>query len=279
MKCVRCNSQHIQKDGNHNGYQRYKCMDCKKRFDNGLYEGKHIIHFNTKIKATKYNKLTKENYCEKTNKISSELKKYLKYRIEYRNYKIPNDIYLDSETYTEEYVNEHYDDCMENFNRNMKKFSKLDYNDFNKYLLKFVKENGFKEIKDLKEVDDKQGIYILVLDEYKQVYIGCARKTDNTNIKKRIIQHWNKRKEFDRLIFGMKEKSILSIESFGALDTTRIFYKEIKNNLYQQEEKIVYEFNNIYTLNRVGGGINSEKDYLMRNHKLICSMKRRNFEN
>lgn len=30
MNCIKCNSEHIQKDGNHNVFQRYKCLDCKK---------------------------------------------------------------------------------------------------------------------------------------------------------------------------------------------------------------------------------------------------------
>ena len=52
MKCINCNSEHTQKDGNHNGMQRYKCMDCKKKFDFEEYKGNnsYIIHFNTKIK-------------------------------------------------------------------------------------------------------------------------------------------------------------------------------------------------------------------------------------
>ena len=33
MKCIKCNSERVQKDGNSNGKQRYKCLDCKKRFD------------------------------------------------------------------------------------------------------------------------------------------------------------------------------------------------------------------------------------------------------
>ena len=37
MNCIKCNSEHTQKDGNHNGFQRYKCLDCKKRFDYGKY--------------------------------------------------------------------------------------------------------------------------------------------------------------------------------------------------------------------------------------------------
>ena len=82
------------------------------------------------------------------------------------------------------------------------------------------------ETDDLNELAGKQGVYILVLDEYKQAYIGKSEAAGG--MKQRILNHWSKRKEFGRLLNGKVESSILSIDSFGALDTTRIFYKELK---------------------------------------------------
>ncbi|CAI3796766.1 hypothetical protein NKCBBBOE_01658 [Pseudarthrobacter sp. MM222] len=43
------------------------------------------------------------------------------------------------------------------------------------------------------------------------------------DIRTRIKRHWSGTKQFDRLIFGTKESSILSIDSFWPLDTMRIF--------------------------------------------------------
>lgn len=275
MKCIRCNSEHVQKDGEHNGYQRYKCIDCKKRFDYGIYENKieYITHFNTQIRKSDYNKLTRENYCTPTNKISSVCKKSLKFYMERLDYKIPNENYIDENTYTDKYVKDHYANCLYNYDLNIKYFSTLDYNEFDKYLKEFISKNKFKEVFDLREVNRKDGIYILVLDAYKQVYIGISN-----DIKKRILRHWSSRKEFDRLIFGKKEKSIISIDSFGALDTTRIFYKKINNfrEIYNQEYKLVEEFKDIYKLNRVAGGINAEENSAIRNLELIGSMNQRN---
>lgn len=274
MKCIRCNSEHVQKDGEHNGYQRYKCIDCKKRFDYGIYENKieYTTHFNTQIRKSNYNKLTRENYCTPTNKVSSVCKKSLKFSIERCGYKIPNEYYIDENTYTDKYVKKHCEDCLYNYDLNIKYFSTLDYNEFDKYLKKFISKNKFKEVIDLKEVNRKDGIYILVLDEYKQVYIGISN-----DIKRRILRHWSSIKEFDRLIFGKKEKSIISIDSFGALDTTRIFYKEIHNfrEIYNQEYKLVEEFRDIYKLNRVAGGINAEENSAIRDLELMGSMKQR----
>lgn len=276
MKCIKCNSEHIRKDGNHNGFQRYRCLNCKKSFVYGEYGEKieYITHFNTKIRKRDNNKLTRDNYCVPNNKISYVCKKSLKFAIERMDYKIPNDYYIDENTYTEKYVQEHYNECMYNYDLNIKYFSNLEHDEFDKYLKSFVLKNKFKEIIDLKEVNHIEGIYILVLDEYNQVYIGMSN-----DIKKRILAHWSDRKDFDRLLFGKKENSVLSIDSFGALDTTRIFYKEINHkNIDNQEYKTVEEFESKYSLNRVNGGINAEDDKNIRDLELIGSMKKRTLE-
>lgn len=143
-----------------------------------------------------------------------------------------------------------------NYQLNMKYFNSLNRNEFNEYLIKYMSQNDFIEIKDLKEYIGVSGIYVMVLDEYKQVYIGI---TDN-GIKERIKQHWNAKKEPERLIFGQAFNSVLSIDSFGALDTTRIFVKT-SGNLYAIENKIVDEFDKRFLLNRTIGGIGSTYTY------------------
>lgn len=92
---------------------------------------------------------------------------------------------------------------------------------------------------------------MLVLDQYKQVYIGISG-----DIKKRIQSHWRGRKSLERLIFGDVCSSGLSIDSFGPLDTTRIFYIK-SHSIYRLESKIVHAFNPVYMLNRTAGGIGS----------------------
>lgn len=97
-----------------------------------------------------------------------------------------------------------------------------------------------------------QGVYVLILDEYKQVYIG-----QSTNIKKRILNHWSNNKEFDKLIFGRVDTSVLSIDSFGFLDTTRIFVIPV-NDYYKLdliEHKLIKQIDGKYLLNRTAGGI------------------------
>ena len=143
MNCPKCSSDKVQKDGNHNGMQRYKCMNCNKRFDYGIYKGtnEYINHFNIKIKKNERNKLTRDNYCIPSNELDYKDKKNLRIADEFykinKRYpslcpqcfcNIPNEIYKDFDHYTDEYVESHYNECMENFDLNMNFFNLLGFN-------------------------------------------------------------------------------------------------------------------------------------------------------
>lgn len=131
----------------------------------------------------------------------------------------------------------------------MRFFESLDFNEFSDYIENQFRKFRLKKCIDLRELDSVSGLYVIVLDKYKQVYIGVS-----SNMKKRIIQHWNRKKTLERLIFGDICNSKLSIDSFKALDTTRVFYGEfMKPEIL--EEKIVKGFDSRYILNRIGGGI------------------------
>lgn len=144
---------------------------------------------------------------------------------------------------------------------NISFFEKLDTEKFNKALLALLKHRkNFIQIYDINELEKIKGIYILVLDNYKQIYIG-----QSTNIKQRILQHWRKTKEFDRLICGKIEDSVLSIDSFGCLDTTRIFVLETKTlwEIDNSEKTLIESINKKYLLNRTSGGIHGNSTFAM----------------
>jgi len=143
-----------------------------------------------------------------------------------------------------------------NYDLNMKYFNTLDFAEFDEYLTNFTKKHKFVEISDLTKLKGVSGVYILVLDKYKQVYIGISE----AGIAERIRKHWNDKKDPERLIFGQAFNSVLSIDSFGALDTTRIFVKT-DVPLHLVEYKYVEEFDNKYILNRTIGGIGSPFTY------------------
>ena len=245
----------------------------------------YITHFNTKLKKTDNNNLTRENYCVPSKKIDSKYKRIIKKATTFVKehnrppllcpscyYEFPNRIFEDEEHFSDTFIEKHYKDCMENFDLNMNYFTRLNFDKFNEYLLKFVKKKKFNEVDDLDILKDKKGIYILVLDNYKQVYIGISN-----SIKKRILQHWRTKKDFGHLLCGEVDTSVLSIDSFGALDTTRIFYKELKwyQDLDEYEERIVKEFKNEYMLNRISGGINGDDDSLSRFLKAQSTIHKR----
>lgn len=231
---------------------------------------KSIIHFGVLINNNKkYLKINREEYAKidkKNHSLSISKKQHERMKL-YANYdekfyqewsKSYFDNYLkvfEDETlttYTDNYCIKHQKDCLINYDLNMKFFNEIKYGDFERIISKLIRKfKKLREIKDLNSYEGKGGIYILILDEYKQIYIG-----QSNDIKKRILQHWTRRKEFFKLIFGKKETSVLSIDSFGALDTTRIFIYEIEN-LYEQlkiEEKITDYIPKEYLLNRTKGG-------------------------
>jgi len=186
-----------------------------------------IKHFNLNIFEKETNNISKDNYLNlKFKNRDNEFIEEQRKRIEY------------------------------NYDLNMKYFNTLDFVEFNEYLINFTKKHKFVEISDLSKYKGVSGVYILVLDKYKQVYIGISE----TGIAERIRNHWNERKNPERLIFGQAFNSVLSIDSFGALDITRIFVKT-DVPLHLGEYKYVEEFNNKYILNRTIGGIGSPFTY------------------
>ena len=167
-----------------------------------------------------------------------------------------------------------------NYDLNMRFFNTLNHNEFDEYTKKLYKKFGLKECIDLKSLDNVSGLYILILDKHKQLYIG-----QSNNIKKRIQQHWNRNMSLERLIFGTIIDSIISIDCFGALDTSRIYYIETTNSnlLYNLEEKVVSFTDIKYLLNRTAGGIGSPSSYTLDKKdaliSIVANKTKRNYVN
>ena len=162
--------------------------------------------------------------------------------------------YIDEEgsAYSECWCSEYRELCLKNYDLNMKYFSSLDKDSFNAELSSFLdKYSKFVNITNLQNFDDVEGYYIMVLDEYKQAYIG---KSDN--IKKRIMNHWSRTKPFDRTLFPMYawEKSTFSIDFFRALDTTRIYVwkRKVSDGL---ETELIRNIQPQFCTNRIGGDV------------------------
>lgn len=200
-------------------------------------------HFGLKVYARKHGLyLDRDNYAIIDNKSSFNTK-----------LKGLEGCYKDEEGryYTDEWCEKHRGDCLKNFDLNMKFYRSLSKQEFNGEINAFITKNQtFTEVFDLGLYAKASGYYLMVLDRYCQIYIGTTN-----DIKRRIQQHWSIQQKFDRLLFpiGAVEKSVLSIDCFRALDTTRIFaYKS--SDTYIQEDEFINEFSPRFICNRVGGG-------------------------
>lgn len=153
--------------------------------------------------------------------------------------------------YRQDWCEQLYENIMINLEYNMNFLSRLDEKEFNDSIDRFITINpGFKAIDDLTPYMNRSGYYLLVTDTYKQVYIGTA-----SHIGERIRQHWNARKDFDRLLFPIDavKTSKLSIDSYRALDITRIYVYET-DVLFHHEEIYVKQFDKKFVANRILGG-------------------------
>ena len=156
---------------------------------------------------------------------------------------------IDGIEYTEEGCEMIAKFALENFDFNIQYFKALDKKEFDQALDSFLsKHPQFEEVLDLDEYEEIPGYYIMVLDEYCQAYVGTSR-----DIKKRIKGHWTKTMPLDRLIFGRVDASILSIDSFRAYDTTRIF-AYVTADLYSIEDDFLNDFPDKFLSNRTKGG-------------------------
>ena len=145
----------------------------------------------------------------------------------------------------------------------MQKFSKLSKEEFEKELNNFIIKNPqFKEISNINDFKEKTGYYLLVLDEYKQIYIG----TSNTSLRNRIYKHMSENILFENFLFPpiednfniesvkiSMEQSKLSINTFRPLDFTRVFIFETTES-FDKEEYFIRQFSNKFVSNRIEGG-------------------------
>lgn len=199
-------------------------------------------HFGITLGESKYGyKLNRENFAIVNNKSS----------------------FGNGRIYDDEWCKEKYNRCMQNYDINMQRLFSLNSQDFENEISKFLELHPlFEEVTDLKKYEGVSGYYMMVLDNYCQVYIGTSG-----NIKQRIINHWNKIVPFDRIIFGNVETSIISIDSYRACDTTRIYVYRT-NDTYRNEDEIINSINPIYCCNRTKGGSLSGLDEAIANRKV-----------
>ena len=166
----------------------------------------------------------------------------------------------DTRYYTDEYYEDRLPDVLLNYEINMAHFKSLDNDEFLSMLdsLKntVIKIKGrkysFQQSSDLNEYSNYGDyLYIMILGEYKQVYIGKTY-----DVAKRVREHWVGNKPFDRLIWGRTTTSKLSIDSFRALDTTEVLVMDCSkgSTAWTAEEIITEMIPQKFVTNRMAGG-------------------------
>jgi hypothetical protein len=227
--------------------------------------GKPVVHFGERLRASKYSHRLKRDEYALPNKANSSW--YPREMYGEAMWAAQSWMYEDEDhrVYTDEFCSRWREAALENFDLNKAFFRQLSAKDFMDALAEMLRKHKYlRPVTDLTTLDGEMGVYVMVLDLYKQVYVG-----QTWDIRKRIKQHWSGVKQFDRLIFPDKETSVLSIDSFRALDTTRIFAaKTIRGE--QLEKRIVNTFPPDFLLNRVDGGLRE-----MGSHFLPWEIKRR----
>lgn len=212
-------------------------------------------YFGVNLRDKKFGlKMTRENYAIVDKKCSTHSHNFDYYETFWGEDKKEEflKIFEDTSatTYSDSWCKNKKKEALKNYDLNIKYFKSLDNKDFKlKVEELLINNNKLKEIRDINVADQKSGYYIMVLDEYCQIYVGTSK-----NIKVRIMSHWSRKKEFDRLIFGAVETSKLSIDSFRALDTTRIF-AYFTNDTYSLEDNFINKIPKKYCCNRTSGGI------------------------
>ena len=195
-----------------------------------------VVHFGCEVRTEEV-RLTKENYINK----SDEFERFY--------YGLKSDLFANMD----ERVEFRKKQALINYDLNMAYYRSLDSKEFIKFVEdKIVNNPAFNEVKNLNDYKCP-GVYVMVLDEYKQVYVGIS-----DNVKRRIQTHWSIKKDLFRLIFfGGMTGSKMSIDAFRALDTTRIFVctdQSTQNELWAEENKLVDSLPDCYLCNRMLGG-------------------------
>ncbi|MDR2322147.1 MAG: hypothetical protein LBE60_10935 [Microbacterium sp.] len=210
-------------------------------------------HFGLKVRGSRALglRMTRETYA-RINKRSSHDRWFREMDPEI--WDLVDDIYEDDEhrIYTDAWCAEHQEHALQNYDLNLKYFASLDRGEFEQALQHAISgRRKLTEVTDLTEWNGVPGLYIMVLDEYCQAYVGA---TDHPGgIMTRIKQHWTGTKPFDRLVFPDVERSIISIDSFRALDTTRIFAAKTPRS-FDGENPLLERFPRKFMLNRIMGG-------------------------
>ena len=130
-----------------------------------------------------------------------------------------------------EYIRD-IDRYVKNVSDNLEYFKTLDESDFNDELTRIVTKYHFIEVDDISSY--KNCLYLIVLGEYSQFYVGKSE----ASLKNRMRKHWNAKIIPTRHLWtGGFESSRIKFDDFKMFDTTRIFVCDDIQSIISENKK------------------------------------------
>jgi hypothetical protein len=146
-----------------------------------------VEHFGEMVRPGKYgHRLTREMYALVNKRSSTRVPDYL-LTDDLRALLAPH--YEDAEMtiHTDEFCSRHREAALVNFDLNMAFFAQIAQESFDEALSEMLrKHKRLRPVTDLRSLDGDVGVYVLVLDNYRQAYIG-----QSWDMRKRIKTHWS----------------------------------------------------------------------------------------
>ena len=216
-----------------------------------------VEHLGERVRPGKYGlKLSRETYLMSSRKHHKPLPKYIVQMWRDENNPLCEDFDETFEdewwtVYKPEFFEKYKTQALLNYDLNMAFFESLDSSEFNEQMRHVLNSHPkLTQVTDLREWDETEGVYVMILDGYKQAYVGQAQ-----NIRKRIKRHWSGAMPVSKAVFGPMYKSIMSIGSLRALDTTRLLAVKARETQRDKlEEQIESSIDDKFVLNRVRAG-------------------------
>lgn len=213
-----------------------------------------VNHFGENIRPGKYgHRLTRDVYAL-PNKRSSHYENRVREWFTDDQWAADAWVYEDDAhtRYSDEYVEYQRERALRNFDLNMAFFARLDPQVLQGALDDMLRaRKRMRPIVNLADFEEVEGVYVMVFDQYNSAYVGTS-----SNIRNRIKQHWRGMHEFDRLLDGPTNESVIAVDCFRALDTTRLFALKT-SRASEVEFDIERAFPPDYLLNRHPGGVPS----------------------
>lgn len=211
-----------------------------------------VEHFGEKIRSGKYgHRLTREMYAL-PNKRSSHYENRVREWFSDERWAADAWAYEDEAhtRYSDEYIECQRDRALKNFDLNMAFFARLNPKVLQSALDDTLRaQKRMRPVTNLMDLNEVEGVYVMVFDEYNSAYVGTSG-----NMRNRIKQHWRGMHEFDRLLDGPTNESVIAVDCFRALDITRLFAMKTSRES-EVEFKIERAFPPDYLLNRHPGGV------------------------